>query len=430
MRRTIAEDPDWSLVTVPNLSVFCLHSIVRNFEEHPSYEDLPPNQKDFVEERLSPSLPLHVTANTIHDGVYWERCCKRRWELCVVSLYGHSWKRMFFERHLENVIELFIPDVTGQCIVLELVPLCKNYVKRLNISQLLPPIRELQGEEEESCSALGSDDERDGPSMDHFDFSILLHLLTNLEELHLSYAVQQCGMNFQWNMVEMTNRDCESLGKALKSCKTLKLLKLQQSHVDDKKCRMLVKYLLDHPSLRELDFSYNLIGDEGARALGKLLTQSKLETLNMSSNQIRGPGAKAIAHALSGNPALLSLNLRLNLLGDEGGEAIAKALMSNNTLQHLHLPANRMTRPTAVALSEALLQNKSLKTLNLCCNQLGVDGGKALEEAMSSNSTLTSCDIYQTEVDEQSFSFINRVVRTNQEEERRADELKTDELIN
>lgn len=31
-RRIIAEDLDWSVVTVPNLSVLCLLGIVRNFE--------------------------------------------------------------------------------------------------------------------------------------------------------------------------------------------------------------------------------------------------------------------------------------------------------------------------------------------------------------------------------------------------------------
>lgn len=32
MRRIIAEDPDWSITTVPNLSIICLQIIVNNFE--------------------------------------------------------------------------------------------------------------------------------------------------------------------------------------------------------------------------------------------------------------------------------------------------------------------------------------------------------------------------------------------------------------
>ncbi|KAM6906804.1 dynein regulatory complex subunit 5 [Lycodopsis pacificus] len=421
LRRIIAEDPDWHLNLVPCLSNLCLKSIVRNIEEKPIFEDLSPIHKDFVQETLSTSLPLHVTANLISDGVYWKRCCEQRWDICDLAHYGHSWKRMFFERHMENIIELFIPDVTEPKTVLEMVPLCKNYVKRLDISQLLPPIKEPQEEEkkEEDGSKFTCDTEYNRPSMDHFDFNMLLNKLTQLEELHLVYRVKQCGMNFEWKMFEMTDRDCESLAKALESCKTLKLLKLHQSYIEDKKCRLLVKYLLDHPSLRELDFSHNLIGDKGARAIGKLLTRSKLETLNMCDNNIRGPGAKAIAHALSVNSTLLSLNLRLNCLSDEGGQAIGKALLNNNTLLHLHLGANQVTGPTAIALSKVLVQNNTLKSINLSCNNLGVDGGIALGEAMSHNTSVTECDIRLTEVDEQSASSINQVVWTNQSSEQK-----------
>ncbi|XP_056150114.1 dynein regulatory complex subunit 5 [Lampris incognitus] len=424
VRRIFAEDLEWSLATVPRLSKLCLETIVRNFEEHPIVEKLPPGQRDYVLERLSPLLPLHVTASLISDERYWKRCCKQRWDPCDTSQYGHSWKRMFLERHLENIIELFVPDVTDPKTVLDLVPLCKNYVKRLNISQLLLPIKEPQQAEEEECLDSASDSGSDRPSMDHFDFGILLDKLTSLEELHLMYRVKDCGMNFEWKMFEITLRDCESLAWALMSCKTLKVLRLQQSKVEDEKCRMLVRHLLDHPSLRELDFSHNLIGDRGARAVSKLLNRSKLETLNIYDNDIRGPGAQAIASALSKNSTLLSLNLRLNRLGDEGGQAIGKALRWNHTLLHLHLGANEMTEPTAAVLAKALAQNNTLKTINLSCNRLGEDGGKLLEDGMSHNISITECDIRLTEVGQEADCSISQVVQNNRdrEHERRAPE--------
>ncbi|CAJ1077087.1 dynein regulatory complex subunit 5 [Xyrichtys novacula] len=414
MRRIVAEDLDWTLVIVPCLSKLCLQSFIRNFEEKPIFEELSPTQRDFVQEGLSTSLPLNLTANLISDGVFWKRCCEERWDLCDVSHYGHSWKRMFFERHMENIIELFIPYSTEEKTVLEMVPLCKNYVKRLNISQLLPPIREPEGEEEDE---LGLDspyqNENEGQSMDHFNFKILLSKLTNLEELHLVYKVNQCGMNFEWQMFEMTDKDCKSLASALKSCKTLKILRLHESHIEDKKCLLLVKHLLDHPSLRELDFSHNLIGDKGARAVAKLLNKSQLETLNLYDNDIRDHGAKALAHALAKNPTLQSLNLRLNRVGDEGGQAIANALLNNKTLSHLHLGANKVTEPTVITLAKVIAQNNTLKSINISCNCLGEDGGKALEEAMSYNTSITECDVCLTGMGEQSVSFINQAVWTN-----------------
>uniref|UniRef100_H2SNV0 T-complex-associated-testis-expressed 1 n=1 Tax=Takifugu rubripes TaxID=31033 RepID=H2SNV0_TAKRU len=220
---------------------------------------------------------------------------------------------MFFERHMAHVIEFFVPGVTEPATVLNIVPLCNNYIKRLNISQLLPPIKNPQKEVvkvkreeeegEEMYLDLESEPDHDGPYLDHFDFNIVLHKLPNLEELHLVYQVKNCGMNFEWSLFEITDRDCESLGKALKSCLTLKVNATQ---------------------------------------------------------------------ALSHNGTLLSLNLRLNCLQDEGGEAIAGALLRNDSLCHLHLGANELTGHTAAMLAKALRQNKTLRSINLSFNKLGV----------------------------------------------------------
>ncbi|XP_019909256.2 dynein regulatory complex subunit 5 [Esox lucius] len=419
MRRIIAEDPEWSLAVVPHLSNICLQHIVRNFEERPILDKLLPSHKDYVLERLSTSLPLRVTSNLISDEGYWKRCCQKRWGLRDVSAYGHSWKRMFHERHLENIIELFIPDVTDPRLVLDAVPLCRDYVTRLNISQLLPPIKEPQAQEEDDGRDSASDLSVQGPSVDHFDFGILLDKLSRLEELHVVYRVKGCGMNFEWNLFEFTYRDCELLARALKSCTTLRVLRIHQSKVDDEKCRLLVNNLLDHPSLRELNLSHNLVGDRGARAIGKLLTRSRLETLTVYDNNIQGPGARAIAHALAKNTSLLSLDLRLNRLGDEGGQAIAQALLKNCTLERLYLGANEMSEPTATVLSQVLVQNQMLRSISLACNRLGSDGGKVLEEGVSHNSMLLECDLRLTEVGQESEYCIRRVIQNNKNRERK-----------
>ncbi|XP_041673439.1 dynein regulatory complex subunit 5-like [Cheilinus undulatus] len=414
-RRIFAEDPSWNVPLVPCLSKLCLQTIMKNFEKTPIFNALKASDKDEVQERLSTSLPLTVTANLIPDGVYWKRCCEGRWDICDVSHYGHSWKRMFFERHIENMIEHFIPEETRRDTVLEMVPLCKNFVKRLEISQLLPPIRESQDEGKGYGFNLESRNVYNA-SMNHFNFNILLSGLKNLEELHLVSGVKQHGM---LEMFALTDRDCKCLAKALKSCRSLKLFRLYVSHIDDNKCQILVKQLLHHPSLIELDFSHNLIRDNGAIAVAELLTKSKLQTLTMYDNKIGDHGAKAIANSLSKNSTLLSLNLRLNHVGDEGGQAMGKALMKNNTLLHLNLGGNVVTEFTAIALAKMIAQNKTLRSINLSCNNLGVDGGKTLEAAMSSNTTLAECDVRLTNVEDQSASFINKAVWTNERTERR-----------
>lgn len=177
----------------------------------------------FVLEKLPSTLPLNITANLISDEGYWKRCCQSRWTVCDASDYGNSWKRMFFERHLENTIEHFIPDVTDNTSVLELVPLCRDYVKRLRISQLLPPVKEPPMFEDSDGTDSVSDVYTKESSVDHFDFRILLDKLNNLEELQLFYGVKNCGMNFEWNLFQFTLRDCQSLAETVKSCKSLKV---------------------------------------------------------------------------------------------------------------------------------------------------------------------------------------------------------------
>lgn len=245
MRRFFAEDPNWTLDTVTPLKDLCLHSIIKHFAgmflplftfklsqvllsppcaaERPIFKELSPTQKDYVQQRLSTSLPLHLTVGLVGDGTYWERCCRERWELCDVSMYDHSWRRMYLERHMESVIELYIPRVTDTQKVLDLVQLCKKYIKRLNISQLLTPVKENQAEEQDKLS-LVLETHREKVCMDRFNFNTMLHQLTCLEELHLMYRVNQCGMNFEWSIFEMTDTDCENLGKAIKSCGTLKVI--------------------------------------------------------------------------------------------------------------------------------------------------------------------------------------------------------------
>ena len=150
------------------------------------------------------------------------------------------------------------------------------------------------------------------------------------------------------------------------------IFRLTRSKVDDDKARILIRSLLDHPALEELDLSHNLIGDRGARAAAKLLSHSRLRVLNLANNQVRAPGAHSLAHALGHNSNLISLNLRLNCIEDEGGQALAHALHTNKCLTTLHLGGNELSEPTATLLSQVLTINTTLTSINLSCNHIGL----------------------------------------------------------
>jgi Leucine-rich repeat (LRR) protein len=146
-----------------------------------------------------------------------------------------------------------------------------QYVKRLDIKQLLPPVemqeRVLPNQNElDDVDDNELDDERDAEIKktlsDHFDFTELIKRLPYLEELHLVYGVKNCGMNFDWNMFEFTKKDCQILSKCVQQCQTLRVLHIHRSKIDDVKVRMLIRDgLLKHPSLVELNLENNQISD-------------------------------------------------------------------------------------------------------------------------------------------------------------------------
>ncbi len=329
--------------------------------------------KTRVLERISTKLPIKITANLIEEENYWQRCCQEAWPLCDISAYGGSWKRMYFERNMQRLIESFVPERTDITELNETIPLSAKYIRKLDIKQLLPPVKEPpRGPEEEISDADGSES-GDGPEIDHFDFGYVLLSLPNLEEFHVTYGVRDCGMNFEWNLFQFTARDCLLLAKCLSLCKGLKIFKLYRSKVDDDKVRVLISHILDHPGLLELDLSHNIISDRGVRAVGKFINNhSELVTLSLADNHIRAAGAQALAHALTKNKTLESLNLRMNRIGDEGGQAICRAMLKNNTLKELNLATNDLTEPTAAMVAQVLQQNNTLQKLNLACNTIGV----------------------------------------------------------
>ncbi|XP_007537453.1 dynein regulatory complex subunit 5 [Erinaceus europaeus] len=415
MRRIIAEDAEWSLAIVPLLSELCIQHIVKNFQNNPILKQLLPEDQQKVLNHLPTDLPLVVTATMIEDESYWHRCCLQRWPVCHVSKHGGSWKRMFFERHLQNLIKHFIPNTTDPGVILDLLPLCKNYVRRLCVDQFLPPVQLPAAPHSGDQSDSGSEGELEQPPMDHYQLDDLVAGLSHLEELDLVYGVKDCGMNFEWNLFLFTFRDCHSLAATIKACHTLKVFRLTRSKVDDDKSRILIRGLLDHPALEELDLSHNLIGDRGARAAAKLLSHSRLRVLNLANNQVRAPGAQSLAHTLAHNTNLISLNLRLNCIEDEGGQALAHALQTNRCLTTLHLGGNELSEPTATLLSQVLTVNTTLTSINLSCNHIGTDGGKQLLEGISDNRTLLEFDLRLSEVAQESEYLIGQALSANRE---------------
>ncbi|XP_075045070.1 protein NLRC5 [Mixophyes fleayi] len=90
------------------------------------------------------------------------------------------------------------------------------------------------------------------------------------------------------------------LTEGLPHFKLLKKINLNICGVTDSVCKSLAEAFVCCQNLEEIILSWNSIGDVGACALSAVLKQMrKLKTLDLERNQIRAPGAEAVAEALS-----------------------------------------------------------------------------------------------------------------------------------
>jgi hypothetical protein len=112
VRRIIADDLEWSLRIVPALADLALNSLVQSFDTNPKYDELLDKHRQQLLKSLPTNIPLKVTAPLIEEENYWEKCCKEKWPVCDIKQYDNSWKRFYFEKHIEEIIENFIPAKT------------------------------------------------------------------------------------------------------------------------------------------------------------------------------------------------------------------------------------------------------------------------------------------------------------------------------
>ncbi|KAI8609480.1 hypothetical protein BC830DRAFT_1150276 [Chytriomyces sp. MP71] len=296
----------------------------------------------------------------------------------AVRLVGPSagkWKNLFFELHIQNLVESFSPKkIGGMDDVQELqkeLRLAAPCLTRLDIRQL-KPTELLEGEIVKST---------DLPP-DHLDIGLIMGELVFLKDLKIYYGVRDCGMNFDWKIFGMTFADCGNLANAVRLTTSLETLVIQASGICGERARLLASGLLENKSIRKLDLSHNKICDRGVRGIAKLLAVPGciLTHLDLSNNQIKEVGAHSLGKALQFNSTLIHFNLRMNRFGDAGGAdfcaCLSKvvALVPTKQIAHPILP----TQDGVVPRGPAQYVQSSLCSLDMASNGLGMDTVQAL----------------------------------------------------
>lgn len=107
------------------------------------------------------------------------------------------------------------------------------------------------------------------------------------------------------------------------------------------------KALIDIPNLTHLDFSFNYIGEEGAKDIAFALKSisTNMTVLSLKENDIGDKGAEHIANAFEYMPNLIELDLSFNKISDGGAGYIADKLKLEllSKLETLYLNGNNFT---------------------------------------------------------------------------------------
>jgi hypothetical protein len=132
--------------------------------------------------------------------------------------------------------------------------------------------------------------------------------------------------------------------------------------------------------MTEADFSNKNLGMGGATIISAWIThrdKGAMTKFDISSNDIRAEGGKALAEALKGNQGIKELNFSGNNLGynsnghtdTSGIIAIADVIPGMGVLSKLSLKTNALcTKDAGKALAAALAGNSVLKELDLSNN--------------------------------------------------------------
>ncbi|KAI5094260.1 NACHT, LRR and PYD domains-containing protein 12-like [Silurus meridionalis] len=213
--------------------------------------------------------------------------------------------------------------------------------------------------------------------------SVLSSETSNLKELHLTVKkLDLTGKKLEDSVVNCLSAVVESL-----YCK-VETLRLRQCDVSPEGCAALISAVRSNPShLRELDLSYNNVGDSGVKCLSEILenSQCKLESLMLCKCGVSDEGCAAMTSALTSNPShLRELALSDNKVGGSGVKGLSAVLKNPQCkLEKLRLYKCGVSNEGCATLTSALRSNPShLRELTLSYNNIGDSGVKCLSAVL------------------------------------------------
>ncbi len=176
--------------------------------------------------------------------------------------------------------------------------------------------------------------------------------------------------------------------------------------LDDTDIEELCKVLESNTTIEELNLSGNNIGTKGAKTLARTLGRKvgkgieHIKTLKIYGNHIGSEGTEAIAKAFFKSEKIEELNLGGNNIFtnstgscNKGIKALGQLLLSNVSLTCLSLHDCDIPYKGINPIAESLSSNGSLQELNIEGNRsIGPEGVKKITETLKNNRNLSALE--------------------------------------
>ena len=293
---------------------------------------------------------------------FWERACRQKYKSDDCSISGNSWKQLYVETYVKNLISNFKTDEDNEEALDNLRKICdmiKYSVFNLDI-----------------------------PTFSYkFDISFIPQYFVNLTNLSLKYSPilkESRTKDVFTKNLEPIGEEYTQFGMRIPDLKKFCILitdlnyflslSLQGNLVDDEMIKWLVPGLITNQTLRNLDLSNNRISDKGMIKICSYLVRTKaLLSINLSNNLIGSESSYAIGLVIKENTKLRIMLLAMNRLDDESGGRILKMLCFNSYLKELDLSANQLGAESLKYLQIALKANNNIKKIDLCHNEISLN---------------------------------------------------------
>lgn len=165
------------------------------------------------------------------------------------------------------------------------------------------------------------------------------------------------------------------------------VVRLVDCGVTEERCKDVGSALRDNTALTELSLSSNELGDAGTRlVLEGLQPTCKIQKLSLQNCNVTEAGCAALASVLRSLPCLRELDLSYNQLGDAGLQLLCEGLLDPQChVERLQLEYSNLTAASCEALASVLRAKRELKELGLSNNDLGEDGARVLCQGLAAS---------------------------------------------